>query len=309
VNRTPQEARRPHRLVARRRTTFAGLAVAGACVAGVLSAAGPSSAAPAAYAALGDSYTSGPLIPDQTLDPLGCLRSTHNYPHLTAAALGLALTDVSCSGATTADMTAPQSTDAGTNPAQLSAVTSADRVVTLGIGGNDIDFSGIIENCVALTPYGPTMVGLTCKSHYDAGGHDQIAAAIDALAPKVASVLGRIHQLAPHAKVFLVGYPAILPPTGTGCFPQMPLTTTDVPYLRAKELQLDAMLRTQAAHGGATYVDTYTGSVHHSSCTKESVRWVEPIIPDSAAFPVHPNARGEAALARFVEAAVTHAGV
>jgi lysophospholipase L1-like esterase len=295
----------PNHFTARRRTALAGLAVAGACVAGLLSAAGPSSAAPAAYAALGDSYTSGPLIPDQTLDPLGCLRSTHNYPHLTAAALGLTLTDVSCSGATTADMTAPQSTDAGTNPAQLSAVTSADRVVTLGIGGNDIDFSGIIENCVALTPWGPTMVGLTCKSHYDSGGHDQIAATIEALAPKVATVLGQIHRLAPHAKVFVVGYPAILPPSGTGCFPQMPLTTTDVPYLRAKELQLE----TEATAGGATYVDTYTGSVTHNSCTSESVRWVEPIIPDSPAYPVHPNARGEAALAGFVEAALTHAGV
>jgi hypothetical protein len=58
--------------------------------------------------ALGDSYTSGPLIPDQTGVPAGCLRSTHNHPSLVAAALGaVSFTDASCAGATTASMTAP----------------------------------------------------------------------------------------------------------------------------------------------------------------------------------------------------------
>src|SRR5918998_3913984 len=49
------------------------------------------------YTALGDSYTAGPLIPNQTGDPPGCLRSDRNYPHLVANALKLSLTDVSCS--------------------------------------------------------------------------------------------------------------------------------------------------------------------------------------------------------------------
>src|SRR5207245_819479 len=39
------------------------------------------------YVALGDSYTAGPLIPEQLPDPMGCFRSDHNYPHLVAAAL------------------------------------------------------------------------------------------------------------------------------------------------------------------------------------------------------------------------------
>ena len=40
---------------------------------------------PQSYVALGDSYTAGPIIPVQQTDPLGCLRSDHNYPHLVAA--------------------------------------------------------------------------------------------------------------------------------------------------------------------------------------------------------------------------------
>ncbi len=45
--------------------------------------------APAAHAAywvgLGDSYAAGPLIPSQSLSPLGCLRSDHNFAHIAAA--------------------------------------------------------------------------------------------------------------------------------------------------------------------------------------------------------------------------------
>ena len=263
---------------------------------------------PTGWAALGDSYTSGPLIPNQTVDPLGCLRSDHNYPHLAAVALGYSLSDISCSGAKVANLTQPQSTDLGTNPPQLSVVNTGDRVVTLGIGGNDIGFVSIIENCEALTPWGPTKVGLTCKAHYDAGGQDTIAAEIAALQPKVQAALVKIHTLAPHAQVFVVGYPAIMPPTGSGCWPQMPLTTTDVPYLRAKELQLNSMLAAAAGAEQATYVDTYTSSEAHNACTAESTRWVEPLVPASAAYPVHPNAAGERGMAAAVEQAVIAAG-
>src|SRR3712207_570413 len=66
-------------------------------------------APPDSYVALGDSYTSGPAIPVQQTNPTGCLRSNQNYPHLTARHTGLpAFRDVSCSGATTADMFAAQ---------------------------------------------------------------------------------------------------------------------------------------------------------------------------------------------------------
>ena len=38
-------------------------------------------ATPGRYVALGDSFTAGPLIPNQSLSPLGCLRSDQDYPH------------------------------------------------------------------------------------------------------------------------------------------------------------------------------------------------------------------------------------
>lgn len=261
------------------------------------------SAAPLTYVSLGDSYTSGPVIPVQIGTPRGCARSNHNYPHDVAAALGLKLTDVSCSGATTANMAGSQSVSGGTNPPQLNALNSATSRVTLGIGGNDIGFSSIISNCLAQTASGPTRVGPNCRDYYLAGG-DQIAAAIRATAPKVTRVLQAIHRLAPHARVLVIGYPAILPVSGGGCFPQMPFVNSDIPYLRAKEVQLNQMLAQVASANGATYVDTYTPSATHNACTPESSRWIEPVSPSAPAAPVHPNAAGEAGMATAVRSAL-----
>src|SRR4051794_4596305 len=98
---------------------------------------GAASAAPAAqWVGLGDSYAAGPLIPNQSLNPLGCLRSDHNYPHLAAAAVGKSQRDVSCSGATTEDMTAAQDVTPGpANPPQLNALSTGTQTVSLSIGG------------------------------------------------------------------------------------------------------------------------------------------------------------------------------
>ena len=86
------------------------------------------------YVALGDSYTSGPVIPTQV--DANCARSDHNYPSLFAAAdRTAAFTDASCSGATTVQMWQPQ----GSNPPQLQAVHRDTTLVTLQIGGNDVE--------------------------------------------------------------------------------------------------------------------------------------------------------------------------
>jgi len=249
--------------------------------------AGAATAATGRYVALGDSYTAGPLIPNQSLSPLGCLRSDHNYPHLVQPGLTTAsFTDISCSGATTDDMFAAQSTEIGTNPPQLDALTADTRVVTLGIGGNDIGFSSIVINCARLNPFDP------CKDDYVHGSTDDISVRIAATAPKVDAVIAAIHARAPGAKVHVVGYPTILPAAGSGCWPIVPILPTDVSYLRAKELELNSMLATRAAADGAFYVDTYTSSAGHDVCKGTGTKWVEGLVPTSSAAPVHPNALG-----------------
>jgi lysophospholipase L1-like esterase len=269
----------------------------------LLGAAGCATSPTTTAVGLGDSYAAGPIITPQDPASPGCLRSLVNYPHLVASQKKYALTDVSCSGATTDDMFSSQSGyDGKPVPPQLDALRPGTNVVTLTIGGNDIGFTGIIENCAAYTPTGPTRSGTqTCKAFYTAGGTDQLAARIAATRPKVDRVLQAIKQRSPSASTTVAGYPAILPEAGA-CYPQMPLTPTDVAYLRGIEKQLDQMLAASAAANGATYADTYTPTIGHDACKVPLVRYVEPLVPAADAAPVHPNRAGEAAMARAVEA-------
>jgi lysophospholipase L1-like esterase len=250
------------------------------------------------YVALGDSYTAGPLIPNQV--DLNCLRSDHNYPTLASASIhSSSFVDVSCSGATTNDILNPGSGELGIAvPAQISAVTSSTALVSVGIGGNDIGFSDIVETCAEDSLSSP--FGSPCKNRYTAGGVDQLAARVNATAPKVAAVLSAVHAAAPGARVLVVGYTAVLPDSGLGCWPVVPIAYGDVSYLRGVEKALNSMLASTAAANGATYVDVYTPSIGHDSCKSSGIRWTEGLFPGSSAAPFHPNATGEQGMSQAV---------
>ncbi|MGW4194932.1 SGNH/GDSL hydrolase family protein [Streptomyces sp. NPDC005004] len=245
------------------------------------------------YVALGDSYTSGPLIPRQV--DAGCARSDQNYPSVVAERREVdGFDDVSCSGATTAQMWQAQ----GANPPQLDALTRDTDLVTVQIGGNDVGFGSIISTCARLGAQEPD--GNPCERSYRDAGYDELAVAVARTAPKIDRVLRAVHARAPHARVLLVGYPDLLPDDGTGCFPDVPFAGGDFRYLRDTEKRLDLMLRLVAAWNRVEYVDTYGPTVGHDMCKAPEDRWIEPLKPAAPAAPAHPNARGEAAMARAV---------
>ncbi|MGW2523432.1 SGNH/GDSL hydrolase family protein [Streptomyces sp. NPDC001617] len=266
------------------------------------------------YVALGDSYTAGPKIPDQNGRPAGCDRSDRNYPSLVARSLNLGAADfhdVSCSGATIGDLFSAQGTDDGANGAQLSALSDRTRLVTLGIGGNDIGFASTVEQCVrqgvvffALGGGKRAEDDAPCRERYVAGGTDEVREKIRAADEQLAHALSEVRHRAPQARVYVVGYPAILPAKSSGCGRAMGLAPGDVAYLHEKEQQLNTMLRARAEAAGAGYVDTYTPSVGRDACSARTTRWVEPLVPLSPAASVHPNERGEKGMADAVLKAI-----
>jgi lysophospholipase L1-like esterase len=252
--------------------------------------------------ALGDSYTAGALLPAAlTARPLGCLRSTKAYPVLVAAARGASLTDAACASAGVQDMTAAQRTNLGTNPPQLNALAPDDSVVLLTLGGDDLGFTNVLDKCMELSFTDPW--GSPCQAHYTQGGTDQLAAAVRAEAPRMAAVLAAIAARAPRARIVVVGYPDLFPLSG-GCWPAVPITDGDIAYLRGLELQLNAMLAADAKAASATFVNAFTPTIGHDFCQPERVRDVEGLLPGSWALPFHPNARGQAAIAAAVLAAL-----
>lgn len=284
----------------RRLAQLIACAAVAACLALALSASASFAAGPS-YVSLGDSYVSGPFIlPVASGAPLDCLQSARNFPHLTAAALGLPLTDVSCAGAATANFSEAQYLD---QPPQFNALKSSTGVVSVGIGGNDNNlFAGTLVTCGLEDLFFP--FGTPCKNTFG----NKLAEEITADGPVVGAALARIHVLSPSAKVFVVGYPDILPQSGN-CWPRVPLTSGDVSYLNGVEKDLNAMLSSRASANRATYVDTYTPSIGHDACKSLSTRYIEPVLPESDAFSVHPNEAGMAADASDLEAAMKAQGI
>jgi lysophospholipase L1-like esterase len=255
--------------------------------------AGSAYAAAGEYVALGDSMASGPLIPDIT-GPIGCGRSTNNYPHKLAETLDIELRDVTCSGARTAHMAESQRTsvggvDTGTVPPQFDALTTNTTLVTVTIGGNDVGLVGVAEDCINLDPR-----ATPCEEEFAA----PVAQRTAELAGRMAAVLDGIRQRAPQARVVVVGYGLYIKPGG--CWPVQPVLSTDADFLQGAVNSMNDVLRQQSAGHGATYVDTVTPSAGHDTCQSASARWIEGYVPLNPAAPLHPNARGEAAYASIV---------
>jgi lysophospholipase L1-like esterase len=271
-------------------SVLATTAAAAACIASVAAPSGATNAA-LRYVALGDSYSaaSGVLPPDPTAPP-ACLRSTLNYPHVLASKIRTQLTDVTCGAADTDDYFTSQSP--GVAP-QLDAVTKDTQLITMTIGGND---SGVFINSIAQCGAAGASTlgqGSPCKDKYGSSFETTIK---QTTYPSLVKALKAVRAKAPKAKVGILSYPWILPTSG-GCYPQMPVATGDVPYLRHLQATLNDAVRRAAAATGATYVDLNTVSNGHDACKPIGVRWVEPVLGGTNPVIVHPNALGEAKMA------------
>ncbi|EIE98274.1 SGNH/GDSL hydrolase family protein [Saccharomonospora glauca] len=251
------------------------------------------------YVALGDSYTSGPLIPFQRLDPLGCLRSTQNYPSIVAGRLGrTVLTDVSCAGADTNDMTQRQEVTLGYNPPQFDALRPDTELVTIGIGGNNYGvFGSVISTCPGLRDTDPT--GSPCREHFTVDGVDTLKAAIAETQQDVEAVLDGVRQRSPEATILLIGYPRIAPPSGT-CPDILPFADGDYVWLNDIEETLNAALATAAANNGTTtFIDTYPASLGHDACADHA--WIQgQHINLIGAANYHPNRWGMEGVAEVI---------
>ncbi|MFD9891566.1 SGNH/GDSL hydrolase family protein [Amycolatopsis sp. NPDC059027] len=288
------------------RTRLAAVALAAVAAAAV---PGVASAAPASfkhYVSMGDSYTAGPLIPWQRLDPLTCFRSTNNYPSWLAANLKIAdHTDVSCSGADTTHMTKPQSIPLWTAAPQFDALKPDTDLVSLGIGGNDFGvFGTLVGDCPKLTASDPT--GTPCRDKYTVNGVDTIKAKLVDTQARITEVLRGIHQRSPKAKVLLVGYPRIAPSSGY-CPDILPFADGDGHWLDSVEQALNQALANAAKKDGrTTYVDTYGPSLGHDACATGGAAWIQgKDLNLFAAAPYHPNKAGEIGVASIIKNKLT----
>ncbi|MFC7342607.1 SGNH/GDSL hydrolase family protein [Saccharopolyspora griseoalba] len=266
------------------------LAVASAIAVAALPVAPAQAADSFEYVAMGDSAAAGPLVPDP--DPnLLCFRSTNNYPQVAAAELGADLTDVTCSGAETEDFAGRQHL---VLPPQYDALSPSTDLVTVSIGGNDIDLVQAAVSC--LNPL-PEPIARSCADRFTAEG-DELADRVEALTPDIDAVLDEITARAPDARVVVVGYGTYIRPGG--CYPAQPVLPRDADYLQSSVDKLSEMLAERAAAHGASFVDLRPVSEGHDVCAPKGEKYFEGFVPTAPAAPLHPNERGMAAFGRAV---------
>ncbi|GAB7180399.1 hypothetical protein ATKI12_0230 [Kitasatospora sp. Ki12] len=277
------------------------------------------------WVAMGDSFTAGVIEATgaETEPRDGCARTVESYPEIIRRDLG-ALTDlrnVSCSGATTENVRTaklsplgrplpPLGTDPNAPyppvPPQIDSAGPDTDLITVGIGGNDLGFAGILKDCIEL---GATHLGqgTPCKDRYDAVLPDRLAG----LSTAYGTMLTELHAKAPSAKVITVGYPHLVPEDAGLCtygdlLQFATFSTGDLAWARTAILEpLNAVVARSSADHGDTFVDLYPASAGHSVCDAD--RWVDGVL--STVLPltyglVHPNARGQAGAAAVVEHAV-----
>ncbi|MCK9895190.1 SGNH/GDSL hydrolase family protein [Frankia sp. AgB32] len=245
------------------------------------------------YVAMGSSFAAGPGIGRDI--GAGCGRSARNYPHLVAQRLGFALTDVTCSGATTTNLlTTPQRG----HPPQVDAVTPDTRLVTITVGGNDLGYSAATAECA-----GATAAGRSCAALLPSPA--ATAAAAVRLRGNLTRLLRAIDTAAPGVLVYLVSYPRIFPDPPVTC-PDNVISTADTRTLAGMGGTLEQTLRQVATERGIPLVDAYAASAGRDVCAAANVRWVEGSHTSGVHY--HPNADGMAAVSRLIENALAGAG-
>ncbi len=251
-----------------------------------------------AYVALGDSFTAGGLIGATQQNGARCGRSIQNYPSLVATRLGLPLTDVSCGGATSADVLRSRHG----LPAQIDAITPRTRVVTVSIGGNDFGLYGkLIITCSQLSS--EASGGSPCRDRLAA----EVAPLIPAIGARVGDVLDRVRSKAPDATVLMVGYPRLMPSSGS-CR-AAPYTAADVAWVASLESQMATTMADAARKRDVPFVPMFARSKGHDLCQGDAA-WVNGLDPAAGdGLVLHPNAAGAQATARAVVAALRDAGV
>ncbi|MYS62967.1 SGNH/GDSL hydrolase family protein [Streptomyces sp. SID5473] len=301
---------------------------AGALVPAQLVGAQPAAAASYDWVALGDSYTAGVIQAAGDVFEIprdGCERTDQSYPQVIDRDLSslIELTNVSCGAATIEDITFRAQEPIGRHlppfsedpdypfppvPPQSEAVGPGTDVITVGAGGNTLDFGGILSKCLELGS-GSGGTDTPCK--------DELAAGIPAKLTKVGkdynAMLAKLHEKAPQARILAVGYPTIIPADTSKCryndvHQFFSITQGDLDWLRRDVLEpLNKTIeKSVGTQDKADFVDLYASSANHSVC--DARKWVEGILDsDDRPALVHPNAGGHRNAADQVTSAILNA--
>lgn len=245
------------------------------------------------YVALGSSNAAGANIPPLASGrPARCGASQVSYARLLASRLNLDLTDATCGGATTAQLLAPWNE----LPPQIDAVTPETRLVTISVGGNDLNYMGVVfaGSCRAGVVDSRRPAGEACAQVPEPAPVDYAR-----VEDRIAAVVDQVHARAPAARVVLVQYLTLV---GEAPCATAPLGAADAALARRLASNLAAATARAAARSGADVLPMDVVSEGHTACSAEPwSRGLAPGYSGAEGAPWHPTAAGHAAIADMLE--------
>lgn len=246
------------------------------------------------YVAMGSSFAAGiglgPRVPGS---PILCMRTINSYPRQLARLLDMPIVDVTSSGATTRHVL-----HGGQyfQRAQIDALGPDTRLVTLTCGGNDIGYVGDLSFLAARQT--KTLLGWLLRRLWR-GPKSAQQRDYDRLREDIIAVVAQVRRRSPGARMVLVTYPTILPPSGTcDC---LGLSAAEVAAMREVGQSLADATKAAATESGALLVDIQQLSAEHHACA--SAPWVNGWHkPAGTRF--HPTLSGAREIAAAVAAAI-----
>ncbi|MEV0012667.1 SGNH/GDSL hydrolase family protein [Streptomyces sp. NPDC051840] len=213
------------------------------------------------YVAMGDSFSAGVGAPGGDTD---CGRTAQSYPALWANAHGItSFTDVTCGGAVTDDVLANQ----------ISGLNAETDVVTITIGGNDAAWGEQVTTCMSGDSACTTSI-------------NKAIADMPAITAKLDTTYAAIHQAAPNATVYVLGYPLLFEETAS-CSVLIAPNQFQRKEINRFGKALNQGIASSASKAGFKYVDAQPSFAGHAVCSNQS--WFHAIadLP-----PLHPTADG-----------------
>jgi lysophospholipase L1-like esterase len=244
--------------------------------------------------ALGSSFAAGIGLGDRAAgSPFVCQRSRNGYPQLLARLHHIPIVDMTCSGATAQYVRGGGQVFLGP---QLDGLAKDTEWVTLTAGGNDISYVGDLSFLAARKDQ--TIMGWALRQFWN-GPRKPEERGYAKLRVVLALTLAEIKQRAPNAKIIVVTYPTILPPTGSCA--KLGLSVAEVDQMRAVGDRLANITSAAAQGASAIVVDMHQLGTGHDACSAEP--WVNGW-NNVAGTPFHPNMAGAKAAAMAISKAM-----
>lgn len=214
------------------------------------------------YVAIGSSFAAGPMLPPPKPGaPARCGQSMNNYPTLLAERLGMVLVDRTCSGARTEHVLGPW----GDIPPQIEAVDEATRLVTVTIGGNDLNYIGNLFAAVCQNRARET-VGTGQKVRPCPAFRIPTEADYFRVEKQMNEIARRVRVAAPRARLVFVQY---LTPLPSRLCTVTPVTEREAAVVHRIGTRLAEITGRVALQNGAIVVEMNQSSATHTPCDAE----------------------------------------